>query len=56
MSRALAISSLYQDLPHDVQNSAIAMYADETSLFYRSDDIHQINEAMKKTLILSLKG
>ena len=26
------------------------MYADDTSLSYRSDDIHQLNEAMSKYL------
>ena len=28
----------------------IAMYADDTNLCYRSDDIHQLNEAMNKDL------
>ena len=49
MSRALVISSLYF-LPQAVQNSSIAIYADDTSLSYRSDDIHQLNEAMNKDL------
>ena len=38
------------DLPQAVLNSTVAMYADDTSLSYRSDDIHQLNETMKKDL------
>ena len=38
------------DLAQAVQNSTIAMYADDTSLSYRYDDIHQLNEAMNKDL------
>ena len=38
------------DLPQAVKSSTVAMYADDTSLFYRSDDIHQLNEALSKGL------
>ena len=38
------------DLPQAVQNSTIAMYADDTSLSYRSDDVQKLNEAMNKDL------
>ena len=37
-------------LPQAVQNSTIAMYADDTCLSYRSDDIHQLNEVINKGL------
>ena len=39
------------DLPQAVKNSKIAMYADDTSISYRSDDIHKLQEAMNKDLI-----
>ena len=38
------------DLPQAVQNSILAMYTDITSLSYRSDDIHQLNETINKDL------
>ena len=38
------------DLPQAVQNSTIAMYADDNSLSYRSDDVQKLNEAMNKDL------
>ena len=38
------------DLPQAVQNSTIAMYADDTSLSYRSDDVQKLNESMNKDL------
>ena len=38
------------DLPQAVQNSTVAMYADDTSLSYRSDDVQKLNEAMNKDL------
>ena len=31
------------------------MYADETSLFYRCDDIHQLKEAMNKDLTTAVE-
>ena len=34
------------DLPHDVRNSAISMYAHDTSLWYQASDIHTLNEAI----------
>ena len=38
------------DLPQAVQNSTVAMYADDISLSYRSDDIHLLNAGMNKVL------
>ena len=38
------------DLPQAVKNSTVAMYADDTSLSYRSGDIRQLNEMMNKDL------
>ena len=38
------------DLPQAVQNSTVAMYADDTSLSYRSDGVHQLNEVRNKDL------
>ena len=38
------------DLPQAVKNSKVAMYADDTSISYRSDDIHKLQEAMNKDL------
>ena len=38
------------DLPQAVQNSTIAMYADDTNLSYRSGDVQKLNEAMNKNL------
>ena len=38
------------DLPQAVQPSTIAMYTDDTSFSYRSDDTHQLNEAMNRDL------
>ena len=38
------------DLPQAIQDSTVAMYADDTSLSYRSDDAHLMNEAMNKDL------
>ena len=38
------------DLPQAIQNSKVAVYADDTSLSYRSDNVHQLNEAMNKNL------
>ena len=50
----MAIVILYllyiNDLPQAFHNSTIAMYADDTSLSYRSDDIHKLNEATNKDL------
>ena len=46
-------------LPQAVKNSTVAMYADDTSIFYRFDDIHKLQEAMNKdpnTAIECLKG
>ena len=34
------------DLPQAVQNSAVSMYADDTSLCYQSSDINELNEAI----------
>ena len=34
------------DLPQTVQNSAVSMYADDTSLCYQSSDINELNEAI----------
>ena len=52
MFRVLVVSSLYyiNDLPQAVQNSTVAMYADDTSLSYQSDGVHQRNEVMNKDL------
>ena len=44
------------DLPQAVKNSTVAMYADDTSLSYRSGDIRQLNEIRTKTLLPSLNG
>ena len=47
------------DLLQAVKNSPIVMYADATSLSYRSDDIHKLQEAMNKdltTVVEWLKG
>ena len=38
------------DLPQAVQDSAVSMYADDTSLCYRSSDITQLNEAINNDL------
>ena len=38
------------DLPQAVQNSAVSMYADDTSLCYQSSDINALNEAINKDL------
>ena len=39
-----------KDLPKSVQNSTIAMHADDISLSYTSDDVNQMNEAIIKDL------
>ena len=47
------------DLPQAVKNSTVAMYADDTSLSYRSGDIRQLSEVMNKdltTIVEWLKG
>ena len=36
------------DLPQAVKNFTVAMYADDTSNPYRSNDIHKLQEAMNK--------
>jgi len=38
------------DLPQAVRNSTVAIFADDTSISYRSDDIHKLQEAMNKDL------
>ena len=38
------------DLPQAVQNSAVSMYADDTSLCYQSSDINVLNEAINNDL------
>ena len=38
------------DLPQAVKNSTVAIFADDTSISYRSDDIHKLQEAMNKDL------
>ena len=38
------------DLPQAVQDSVVSMYADDTSLCYRSSDITQLNEAINNDL------
>ena len=38
------------DLPQAVQNSAVSMYADDTSLCYQSSDIDVLNEAINNDL------
>ena len=38
------------ELPQAVKNSTVAIYADETSISYLSDDIHQPKEAMNNEL------
>ena len=38
------------DLPQAVQNSAVSMYADDTSLCYQSSDINELNEAINNDL------
>ena len=47
------------DLPQAVKNSRVAMYANDTSLSYRSGDICQLSEVMNKdltTIVEWLKG
>ena len=47
------------DPPQAVKNSTVAMYADDTSLSYRSGDIRQLSEVMNKdltTIVEWLKG
>ena len=39
------------DLPHAVQNSAVSMCADDTSLCYHTSDINNLNEAISNDLI-----
>ena len=59
MSSALFNFSFYYDLPQAVKTSTVATYANDNSLSYRSDDIHQLNEALRKdvtTVIEWLKG
>ena len=43
------------DLPQIDKNSTVAMCVDDTSLSYRSDDIHQLNEALFKDLTTVVK-
>ena len=38
------------DLPQAVQNSAVSIYADDTSLCYQSSDINVLNEAINNDL------
>ena len=38
------------DLPQAVKNSTVAIYANDASCSSRSDDIHQLNEALSKEL------
>ena len=38
------------DLPQAVQNSAVSMYVDDTSLCYQSSDINALNEAINNDL------
>ena len=38
------------DLPQTVENSTIAVYTEDTSLSYRSIDVHQLNDSMSKDL------
>ena len=47
------------DLPQAVKNSTVTIYGNDASLSYRSDDIHQLNEALSKdltTVVELLKG
>ena len=47
------------DLPQAAKNATVAMYADCTSLSYRSDDIYHLTEALIKdltTVVERLKG
>ena len=47
------------DQPQAVKNSTVVMYADDTSISYRSDDTHKLQEAMNKdltTVVEWLKG
>ena len=43
------------DLLQIDKNSTVAMYVDDTSLSYRSDDIHQQNEALFKDLTTAVE-
>ena len=43
------------DLRQAVKNSTVAMYADDTSLSYRSGDIRQLNEVMNKDLTTNVE-
>ena len=39
------------DLPHAIQNSAGSMYADDTSLCYKTPDITSLNNAINNDLM-----
>ena len=39
------------DLPHAVQNSAVFMNADDTSLCYQTSNINDLNEAINNDLM-----
>ena len=39
------------DLPHAIQNSAVSMYADDTSLCYQISDINNLNNAINNDLM-----
>ena len=39
------------DLPHAIQNSAVSMYADDTSLCYQTSDINNHNNAINNDLM-----
>ena len=38
------------DLPCIMENSKVSMYADDTSLYYSSSDISQLNDALNEDL------
>ena len=40
-----------KDLPHAIQNSAVSMYAEDTSLCYKTSDINNPNNAINNDLM-----
>ena len=40
------------DLPRAIKNPTTSMYADDTSLCFKSKDLFQINEALNENLLL----
>ena len=50
MSGSPSFPYFINDLPQAVQNSAVSMYADDTSLCYQSSDINVLNEAINNDL------